>query len=604
MALDEIRFLEKLNKTVEENQEPKESLLEVILKPKYEIPGLSAYSRAVGKLSDILDAPIEKEREQFAERYGISKKDVPSAVGGTSLGMILGQPALSSIYITPGDIPPMLAPASGDPETGEYSPLDVGFAIADVASLGATKAVRGIGRKVFDDFSDVVKSSRMRKMEKQMAKIEAEAPGTLATGEDYVGGVVDPSVRPVRQPRFSPEEREQRVQSVIRRLDISREEALSQGLPVDVETGAVLEGWSPTGPVSASERGKLIKAGVFETTGIEELSHLEDFALEGGAIHGVKLLPPKGKFRNLDVSNIKDETAVIVIRKKAITETGIEINRDILIGRRKLGSTDYIKMSSFSPKTGEVMTNMEFKLNNIGGKKLLEDSSFFQVGESGTAKMHSGVMMNDFIANVLRNDWIISPNNEYTFDSLLPLIQRAVSNKMQIIFNPSYSRMSSSGGGHSKWGNLSFTAMVNERGEFVGEGLDTVFKELEDQIKLGEKYGGIVGKPEFQKLSSRTLTRAQLTPVARGKIIKEHGAKKGKEIIEDMIKKYKDSGHPMTGDKFKGSTEITYNSMTIKKLKGMVAGALGMSSAKEFDEFLNYNPESMEAQVFDNEQLF
>ena len=56
--------------------------------------------------------------------------------------------------------------------------------------------------------------------------------------------------------------------------------------------------------------------------------------------------------------------------------------------------------------------------------------------------------------------------------------------------------------------------------------------------------------------------------------------------------------------KFKGSIEITYNSMTIKKLKGMVAGALGMSSAKEFDEFLNYNPESMEAQVFDNEQLF
>jgi hypothetical protein len=599
MALDEIRFLEKLNKTVEDNQEPKESLLEVILKPKYEIPGLSAYSRAVGRLSEILDAPIEKEREQFAERYGISREDVPSAVGGTSLGMILGQPALSSIYITPGDIPPMLAPASGDPETGEYSNLDVGFAVADVASLGATKAVRGIGRKVFDDFSDVVKSSRMRKMEKQMAKIEAEAPGTLATGEDYVGGVG---------------------------LDISREEALSQGLPVDVETGTILEGWSPTGPVSASERGKLIKAGVFETTGIEELSHLEDFALEGGAIHGVKLLPPKGKFRNLDVSNIKDETAVIVIRKKAITETGIEINRNILIGRRKLGSTDHIKMSSFSPKTGEVMTNMEFKLNNIGGKKLLEDSSFFQVGESGTAKMHSGVMMNDFIANVLRNDWIIGPNNEYTFDSLLPLIQRAVSNKMQIIFNPSYSRMSSSGGGHSKWGNLSFTAMVNERGEFVGEGLDTVFKELEDQIKLGEKYGGIVGKPEFQKLSSRTLTRSQLTPVAREKIIKEHGAKKGKEIIEDMINEYKFIGKPdshvisppnvkpivTVGDirkigyekKFKGSIEITYNSMTIKKLKGMVAGALGMSSAKEFDEFLNYNPESMEAQVFDNEQLF
>ena len=164
MALDETRFLEKINKTVEDNQEPKESLLEVILKPKYEIPGLSAYSRAVGRLSEILDAPIEKEREQFAERYGISKEDVPSAVGGTSLGMILGQPALSSIQITPGDIPPILAPASGDPETGKYSPFDIAFSIADI--IPATK----VGKSAFKSLTKPTKKKFEKNIQKALKK--------------------------------------------------------------------------------------------------------------------------------------------------------------------------------------------------------------------------------------------------------------------------------------------------------------------------------------------------------------------------------------------------------------------------------------------------
>ena len=47
-------FLEELDKTIDRNvEEPKESVLETIIKPKYELSGLSSYSRAVGKLSKI-----------------------------------------------------------------------------------------------------------------------------------------------------------------------------------------------------------------------------------------------------------------------------------------------------------------------------------------------------------------------------------------------------------------------------------------------------------------------------------------------------------------------------------------------------------------------
>ena len=569
-----------------EGYEERSSLLDIlgkILEPKYEIPGLSSYTRAVGTAKEILDAPITKRKEEFAKTAGIDVGDVPEAIGGgVPLSYLLGGTlgagqfsGLSSMYVTPGDIPGALAPASGDPESGLYSPLDVGFAIVDVATLGASKAIRGIGRKVLDDFSDVVKSSRTRKFEKQAAS-EVDVPGT---------------------PSGSP-----------------REEALSRGMPIDVETGVVPESYTPPWSLepshpdyqpflpSAVEKQRLIESGVFKTTGMEELSDLEDLALEGGAFRGVKLLPSKGKFKTLDVSNIEDETAVIVRRSKA---TGHDINRDILIGRKQLGSTDQIKMASIDPKTSEAMTELKFDLDNIGGKKLLKDIEFFQVGgasSKGVARMHSGKMMNDFIANVLRNDWIITPQaGPYTFDSLMGLIKRSVRNKMQMIFEPNIYRMESSGGSYLRWKKLSFTAMVNEKGEFVEEGLDTVIKELEDQIQLAREYGGVVGDPKIQKAGERALTRAKLTPTARKKIIQKHGDQRGKEVIDEMISEY---GALKTEKKFRGHTSITYGQITIKKLKSMLAVILGMSSAKEFDEFLNYNPSSMEAQVFDNELMF
>ena len=62
-------------------QEPP-SLLEAlveILEPTYELPGLSSYTKFIGKARDILDAPITKRKEEFAKTAGIDVEDVSRA---------------------------------------------------------------------------------------------------------------------------------------------------------------------------------------------------------------------------------------------------------------------------------------------------------------------------------------------------------------------------------------------------------------------------------------------------------------------------------------------------------------------------------------------
>jgi len=59
-------FLEELNQNIDTSVDaPNETLLESIIKPKYEIPVLSPYSRTIGKISKILDAPVEKKKENI-----------------------------------------------------------------------------------------------------------------------------------------------------------------------------------------------------------------------------------------------------------------------------------------------------------------------------------------------------------------------------------------------------------------------------------------------------------------------------------------------------------------------------------------------------------
>ena len=131
-------FLEELNQTIDDNIDtPSETLLESITKPKYEIPGLSHYSRTIGKISKILDAPVEKRKKTFRE-LGVSMVHDPTS--GMSFPSVVepdsplagekGSPMPSTTLA-------MLAPLSGDPETGKYSDVDLAFGVADVLGVGA-----------------------------------------------------------------------------------------------------------------------------------------------------------------------------------------------------------------------------------------------------------------------------------------------------------------------------------------------------------------------------------------------------------------------------------------------------------------------------------
>ena len=148
MPLDEFKFFKKPNNKKEKTNEPKESLLDLLgkqIEPKYDLGILSSYSRTVGKMGAILDAPVKKRNEKFKEA-GVSQ------IYNPNLGMYMntivepdsplaGEKGLPMPSTALGAI----APLTGDPETGKYSNLDIAFGALE--SVGATKALKSVLRK-------------------------------------------------------------------------------------------------------------------------------------------------------------------------------------------------------------------------------------------------------------------------------------------------------------------------------------------------------------------------------------------------------------------------------------------------------------------------
>jgi len=599
-----------------------------ILEPTYELPGLSSYTRAMGKLGKILDAPTKK-RKSLLEEAGLGGT-VDPMYGGFMLGTE-GVPGEMSGQPTAEGMLPMLAPASGDPETGKYSPLDVGFAIADVASLGATKPVKNIARKVLDDFSAIAEHAKIRKMEKQMAKIEADAPGTLSEAEDaplpweptesqdiyteeweFIEGS-----NPDPETAFSPE-----AQEMMAELDELQAQFNAQSTTPS-STGL------DDAPIEVRKQ-QLIDEGSFKSTNNPDFEHLELIALEERLNKGVEVFPAKGgKYQSMNIEELPEDVGLIVQRRKNVNKQ--EIDRDIVIGRKDFMGDSTFTITSVDPNTNLPQGSFKFSLSSYdnfysgggdpryAGKKVVNHIMWFSgVGNVNKVvqKMHNGRMLSDFISFALKNDWVIMERS-MTLDSLYALLHQSIKQKAQIIFDASKrgTQYPSSGGGHSVWSKLSQSVLVDEKGDFVGEGVDKVLRDLERMIENARSKGRVSGEAGFEVTSElRPAAPAQMTregqKIIRAEIeakfpelkVDKEGRKKLKELREIEIKKIEqESIHHRTTDVGK---EIAYNAITIKKFGGFVASALGLDSVEEFQEFLNYNPESMEAQVFDNEQLF
>ena len=165
---------------------------------------------------------------------------------------------------------------------------------------------------------------------------------------------------------------------------------------------------------------------------------------------------------------------------------------------------------------------------------------------------YAGLIMHELLEKVPPNTLI--DESILTYDSLYALIKGAIRTQSKIIFNnPNLRRKYTQ---TSDVGDMSpITKIWNEMvetGRAADEATDSVISELDKMLNQYAKKGMVEGVPDFQK-----------SGIGEGK--------------------------------------ISYNAISVHKLGALVAGVFGFKNREAFMEFLSYNPESTEAQIFDNE---
>ena len=225
-------------------------------------------------------------------------------------------------------------------------------------------------------------------------------------------------------------------------------------------------------------------------------------------------------------------------------------------------------------------------------------------GEMRLGRFH-GSSAHDFIT-FLPDNWRIVEDS-LTFDSFMLLLKTAVQRKVEIIFDPKILQYVS-GGSRSHWYKKAGTALLDAEGNFRRSGVDEVIDDAMKMLSTHKHPERISSSTEeiFRQITDPDkgiigrYRRARVDPKLKLKLEQQHGIPRAREIMEEVQKGYE----PFGESAFKGQKGIEFGQMTIKQVKSVVAGLMGFGGSKEFDEFMNYNPESMEAQVFDNEQLF
>jgi hypothetical protein len=165
---------------------------------------------------------------------------------------------------------------------------------------------------------------------------------------------------------------------------------------------------------------------------------------------------------------------------------------------------------------------------------------------------YAGLIMHELLEKVPPNTLI--DESILTYDSLYSLIKNAIRTQSKIIFNnPNLRRRytQTSGPGDMSPITKLWNQMV-ETGSIGDDATDSVISELDKMVNQYTKKGMVEGVPDFKR-------------------------------------------------KGIGEGNISYNAISVHKLGALVAGVFGFKNREAFMEFLSYNPESTEAQIFDNE---
>ena len=162
MALSEFRWLK--GKEEEEDARRGNPIVEAVFKPRWNVPLLSAYTSAVGRVAKKVDVGVEKRSEKLKRkgileeynvqsmRHGVKKtKKVDEGEGG-----IKGYPKAMDMA--------SFMPLIGDPETGKYSLFDVVLAGAEAVPI-----YKGYEKGFESVFKHLTKPTK-KKFEKRIQK--------------------------------------------------------------------------------------------------------------------------------------------------------------------------------------------------------------------------------------------------------------------------------------------------------------------------------------------------------------------------------------------------------------------------------------------------
>ena len=203
--------------------------------------------------------------------------------------------------------------------------------------------------------------------------------------------------------------------------------------------------------------------------------------------------------------------------------------------------------------------------------------SFFA---SHHSKRYAGRLMSELLDKIPDN--AVINESSMTYDALYTLLRRSIRKNAKIVFhktNPKFPsgmrRKQASGASRLSPWSIKFEE-AKELYSSTGDPkhIDKAVDEIMDEMR------GMINE-YAKKRPERVVGRPQI------------------EAIKEVGKDYLSYGPDPS--EFQQTGRFEYNFISIHKMAGILAGAFGFKNREELMKFLSYDPDSTEAQVFDNE---
>ena len=242
--------------------------------------------------------------------------------------------------------------------------------------------------------------------------------------------------------------------------------------------------------------------------------------------------------------------------------------------------TSHIELEWESPGKSWESATLKF---NIKSKVDEAGNAFEEISNIGFFGHHlyAGRLMNELLDKIPIN--AVINESSLTYDSLYLLLRQAIKKNAKIVFhkrNPkspssSMRRKQASGvSSESRWSHKFENAQILFQSTGDPKHIDRAVDEIMDEFR------GMISQ-YAKKNPERVVGRPGLEAV--------------KEIGADYL------SYGADPSEFAKTGRFEYNFISIHKMSAALAGVFGYANKEEFMKFLSYDPESTEAQIFDNE---